>query len=166
MDVITLYMSLHIKTYIASTSFDLFCFYPWPYILNVKNCINQIADVFSISIWGRILNFLKSFGFTWNAIAYMLLVSRWTLVERRRVLEYGIIDLVVFSKISSENLDNLIWSYRIIHDLGYGHSMLLGHLHSIGLNVQQKSVKESLVRGNLNGCPCSGWKLLGGKRKL
>lgn len=136
MDVITLYMSLHIKTYIASTSFDLFCFYPWPYILNVKNCINQIADVFSISIWGRILNFLKSFGFTWNAIADMLLVSRWTLVERRRVLEYGIIDLVVFSKISSENLDNLIWSYRIIHDLGYGHSMLLGHLHSIGLNVQ------------------------------
>ena len=129
-------MSLHIKTYIASTSFDLFCFYPWPYILNVKNCINQIADVFSISIWGRILNFLKSFGFTWNAIADMLLVSRWTLVERRRVLEYGIIDLVVFSKISSENLDNLIWSYRIIHDLGYGHSMLLGHLHSIGLNVQ------------------------------
>ena len=163
MDVITLYMSLHIKTYIASTSFDLFCFYPWPYILNVKNCINQIADVFSISIWGRILNFLKSFGFTWNAIADMLLVSRWTLVERRRVLEYGIIDLVVFSKISSENLDNLIWIYRIIHDLGYGHSMLLGHLHSIGLNVQQKSVKESLVRGNLNGCHMQWLEIIGRK---
>ena len=148
-------MSLCIKTYIASTSYDLFCFYSWPYILNVKTCINQIADVFSISIWDevwRILNFLKSFGFTWNAIADMLLVSRWTLVERRRVLEYGIMDLVVFSKISNDSLDNLIWSYRIIHGLGYGRSMILGHLHSIGLDVQQKRVKESLVRVNLNGC--------------
>ena len=82
----------------------------------------------------------------------MLLVSRWTLVERRRVLEYGTMDLVVFSKISNDSLDNLIWSYRIIHGLGYGRSMILGHLHSIGLDVQQKRVKESLVRVNLNGC--------------
>ena len=35
----------------------------------------------------------KSLGFTWNAIADVLLVSRWTL--RRRVLEYGITDLAI-----------------------------------------------------------------------
>ena len=41
------------------------------------------------------LLYFKSLGFTWNAIADMLLVSRWTL--RRRVIEYGITDLVGFA---------------------------------------------------------------------
>ena len=38
------------------------------------------------------LVYFKSLGFTWNSIADMLLVSRWTL--RRRVIEYRITDLV------------------------------------------------------------------------
>ena len=46
------------------------------------------------------LLYFKSLGFTWNAITDMLLLLRWTL--RQRVLEYGIIDSVRFSKISDE----------------------------------------------------------------
>ena len=52
------------------------------------------------------LLYFKSLGFAWNAIADMLLVSRWSL--RRRVLEYGMRDLVGFNKISNDELDILI----------------------------------------------------------
>ena len=54
--------------------------------------------------------YFKSLCFTWNAIADMLLVSKWT--SRRRVIEYGITDLVGFSKISNDEWDNLIRDYR------------------------------------------------------
>ena len=92
----------------------------------------------------------KSLGFTSNAIADILLISRWTL--RRRVMEYGITDLVRFSKISNDELDKLIRDYRNIHGLACGHSMILGHLNSIGIKVQQKRVTESLVRVDPDGC--------------
>ena len=73
----------------------------------------------------------------------MLLVSRWTL--RRRAIEYGITDLVEFSKISNDELDNLIRDNRNMHGLARGRSLILGHLNS-KLKVQQKHVTESLVR--------------------
>ena len=103
------------------------------------------------------LLYFKSLGFTWNAIADMLLVSRWTL--RRRVIEYGITDLVGFSKISNDELDNLIRDYRNIHGLACGRSMILGHLNSIGIKVQQKRVTESLVRVDPDGCHMR-WSLI------
>ena len=46
------------------------------------------------------LLYFKSLGFTWNATADMLVALRWTF--RRRVLEYGIINLVVFGKIFND----------------------------------------------------------------
>ena len=61
------------------------------------------------------LLYFKSLGFASNAIADMLLVSRWTL--RRRVLEYGMRDLVRFNKISNDELDNLFRDHRNIHGL-------------------------------------------------
>ena len=80
----------------------------------------------------------------------MLLVSRWTL--RQMVLEYGILDLVGFSKVSNDELDNLILDYRNKHGLACGRSMISGHLNSIGIKVQQKRVTESLVRVDPDGC--------------
>ena len=68
----------------------------------------------------------------------MPLASRWTL--RRRVLKYGITDLVGFSKISNDEWDNSIRDYRNIHGLASGRSMILGHLNSIVIKVQQKRV--------------------------
>ena len=104
----------------------------------------------------------ESLAFAWNAIADMQLVSGWTL--RRRVLDYGITDLVGFSKIFDDELDNLIRDYRNIHGLACGRSMILGHLSSLGINVQQKLLRKSLVRFDPDGCHLR-WslKLLEGK---
>ena len=77
--------------------------------------------------------YFKSLGFTWNAIADMLLVSKWT--SRRRVIEYGITDLVGFSKISNDESDNLIRDYRNTHGLACGRSIILGHLNSMERKV-------------------------------
>ena len=73
------------------------------------------------------LLYFKLLGFTWDTIADTLLASRWIL--RQRVLEFGIIDLVGFSKISNDELGNLIRDYQNIHGLACRHSMILGHLN-------------------------------------
>ena len=82
---------------------------------------------------GELFLYFKPFGFTWNAIADTVLVSRWTL--RRRVIEYGITDLVGFSKISNDELDNSIRDYRNTYGLACGRSMILGHLNSMEIKV-------------------------------
>ena len=84
------------------------------------------------------LLYFKSLSFTWNTIADMLLVSRWTL--RRRILEYEITDLVGFSKISNDELDNLIRDYRNVHGLACGRPMIL------------RRVNESLIHVDPDGC--------------
>ena len=66
--------------------------------------------------------YFKSLAFTWNAIGDMQLFSGWTL--RRSVLDYGITDLVGFSKISNDELDNLIQDYRNIHSFACFRSMI------------------------------------------
>ena len=68
------------------------------------------------------------------------------------MIEYGITDLVRFSKISNDELDKLIWDYQNIHGFACGHSMILGHLNSIEIKVQQKRVTESLVLVDPDGC--------------
>ena len=89
-------------------------------------------------------------GWIWYAIADMLLVSRCTL--RQRVVEYEITVLVGLSKISNDGLDNLIRDYWNIYGIACGHSMILGHLNSIGIKVKQKCVTESLARVDSDGC--------------
>ena len=51
------------------------------------------------------------------------------------MLKYGITDLVGFSKISNDELVNLIRDCRNIHGLACGRSMILGQLNSIGIKV-------------------------------
>ena len=89
-------------------------------------------------------------GRIWYAISDMLLVSRCTL--RQRVVEYEITVLVRLSKISNDELDNLIRNYWNIYGIACGHSMILGHLSSIGIKVKQKCVTESLARADSDGC--------------
>ena len=52
---------------------------------------------------------LRSFGFTWEKISEMLLVSRWTL--RRRVVEFGLDHTTGFSEISNEQLDTIVTQF-------------------------------------------------------
>ena len=68
------------------------------------------------------------------------------------VLEYGILDLVGFSKISNDELDNLIRDYRNKYGLACGRSIKSGHLNSLGIKVQQKLVTERLVRVDPDDC--------------
>ena len=92
----------------------------------------------------------------------MLLVPRWTF--RSRVLEYGIIDLAAFYKISNDKLGNLIWGCQNMHGFPCRCYMTLGYLNSIGIIVQQMLVMESLVYVNPDDC-CMRWPLITGREK-
>ena len=80
----------------------------------------------------------------------MLLVSKCSL--RRRVLEYGITGFLGLSKISNDELNNFIPDYRNIHRIKCGRSMILAHLYSIRIKIQQKGVTENLVRVDPHIC--------------
>ena len=58
----------------------------------------------------------------------------------------------------------MIWDYRNIHGLACGRFMILGHLKSIGIKVQQKRVTESLVRVDPDGCHMP-WPLINRSEK-
>ena len=77
-------------------------------------------------------------------MAEILLVSGWTLL--RRVREYGIENQTGFSSITDDDLDNIIRDFKINHGNFCGRSMILGHLSSIALRVQQQRVSKTLVR--------------------
>ena len=74
--------------------------------------------------------YFKSLGFIWNVFADMLLVSSETL--RRRIVEYGITDLIGFRNISNDETEILIWDYRKIHGFACGRLKVLVHFNSIG----------------------------------
>ena len=50
---------------------------------------------------------------------------------RRRIVEYGITDLIGFRKISNDESEILFWDYRKIHGFACGHLMILVYLNSI-----------------------------------
>ena len=85
----------------------------------------------------------RELGFTWTEISDMLLVSRWTI--RRRIKEYGLENVLGYSKISDEELDKLIFEYKQKHGIACGRSMVLGYLKSCNLRIQQHRVTQSLT---------------------
>ena len=87
---------------------------------------------------------LRSFGFTWEKISEMLLVSRWTL--RRRVVEFGLDHTTGFSEISNEQLDTIVTQFLTNHGNLVGYSIVSGHLRSLGLRVQRDRIRESIRR--------------------
>ena len=56
---------------------------------------------------------LRSLHFTWDKIAKMFGISRWTLL--RRVREYGLGPLSRFSVISDTEIDNLVKDFMSKH---------------------------------------------------
>ena len=90
-----------------------------------------------------ILN-LRQIGYKWTNIASMLLVSRTTLW--RRVREMGIQDATGYSDVTDDELDSIIRSYKEIHGAACGRSMVIGHLATIGLRVQQRRISKALNR--------------------
>ena len=94
-----------------------------------------------LEISEEVLLQFRSFGFKWQQIADMLLVSRWTI--RRRVEEFGIRDMTGFSEITDDQLDVNIRQF--VHDHGnqVGCGIITGHL---GIRVQRRRVRAALTR--------------------
>ena len=104
----------------------------------------------------------RSLGFKWNYIADMFLVSRWTI--RRRVVEFGLSDVLGYSTISDDELGRFDSEYRQAHGVMCGRSMVTGYLKSIGTNVQQHRVTQLLLRVDPTGSRIR-WSLIIRRRK-
>ena len=87
---------------------------------------------------------LRSLGFSWEDIARMLLVSRWTV--HRRVSDFGLNHLPRFSDVADEQLDSKVSAFQREHGCLVGSSMVLGQLRSEGLIIQRERVRKCLAR--------------------
>ena len=72
---------------------------------------------------------LREIGHSWNTIAKMFLVSRWTIL--RRVNEYNLYNLRRFSDISDNDLNELVRTILREHGNFVGFSLVYGHLESM-----------------------------------
>ena len=93
-----------------------------------------------VRIQEEILLHFRNIGYLWKELAEFLLVSRWTIL--RRVREYGIENQTTFSSITRD----FSRDFKKNHGNFCRRSMILGHLSSIGLRVQQRRVSKALVR--------------------
>ncbi|XP_068742975.1 uncharacterized protein [Montipora capricornis] len=98
----------------------------------------------SFQIPQEMLEDLRGFGFSWQTIADILGVSRWTIY--RRVQEYGLKSMTDFSLMSDGELDNIISEYMNQHGKTTGQSYITGYLRSKGLRVQRSRVRQSMAR--------------------
>uniref|UniRef100_A0A7M5X2K0 Integrase catalytic domain-containing protein n=1 Tax=Clytia hemisphaerica TaxID=252671 RepID=A0A7M5X2K0_9CNID len=85
---------------------------------------------------------LREIGHSWNTIANMFRVSRWTIL--RRVNDFELNHLSRFADISDADLNNLVSSFLREHGNFVGFSLVYGHLKSRGIHVQQKRIKDSI----------------------
>ena len=51
--------------------------------------------------------------------------------------------MIGFHKISSDDLENLIWDYQKIQGLACGHLITLEHLNSIGIKVAEACKRKT-----------------------
>ena len=91
----------------------------------------------------ELLENLRSLGCTWNQIAQMLRVSRWTIYCR--VEEYGL-GCSRWSNISDDQLDEVIRGFMSRHGTTTGQSNLLGYIRSLGHLVQHERVRAAINR--------------------
>ena len=63
-------------------------------------------------------------------------------------MEFGLSDVLGYSNISDDELDRFVSKYRQAHGVMCGRSMVTGYLKSIGINVQQHRVTQSLARAD------------------
>ena len=87
---------------------------------------------------------LRSLGFSWEDIARMLVVSRWTI--HRRVSEFGLNHLPRFGDVTDEQLDSKVSAFLREHGCLVGSSMFLGHLRSERLIILRERVCKCLAR--------------------
>ena len=98
----------------------------------------------SYKVPAELLEELRGMGLSWKKIAAMFGVSRWTIA--RRVQEYGLGHLAIFSDITDNQLDNLIRGFIERHGLTTGEPYLRGHIRALGYHVQRHRIRESITR--------------------
>ena len=87
---------------------------------------------------------LRALGFSWSKIASLLGVSRWTLL--RRVEKFGLHVTRGFSDVADEELDKLVKRYISCHGATSGQQFISGYIKSLGLRVQRRKIRESMIR--------------------
>ena len=93
----------------------------------------------------EVIENLRASGFyTWEEIARMLQVSRWTIY--RRVREYGLENLGRFTEITDDELDSLMRDYISRHGNTTGESYIIGYIKSLNLRLQRDRIRDSLTR--------------------
>ena len=100
----------------------------------------------AFDISAELLEDLLGLGFTYTRIAQMLGVSRWTI--SRRIKDYGLEDFGSFSKLSDDELEDVVRGYIREHGATRGQVYVKGYLRSLGLRVQRIIVRECLARLN------------------
>ena len=97
-----------------------------------------------VFIPAEVLEDLREVGFTWDQIAKMFCVSRWTIMCR--VQSLGLQSLTRFSDITDQQIDDITMNYITNHGRTTGESYLRGHFRSLGYNIPRRSVRASLNR--------------------
>ena len=94
------------------------------------------------------LTALLDHHFKTTDIARLFNVSARTI--RRRIIQYGLEEVVTYSKLSDTQLDDITQSF-VHHHPHSGRRSYDGFLRSVGLRVQQTRVRESLLRVDRRG---------------
>jgi len=97
-----------------------------------------------VNIPKSVLIELRSLGFSWNKISKIFQVSRWTIY--RRIREFNLEELQMFSNISDDELDQIITEYISRHGPTTGEPILSGYLRSKGYTVQRRRIRSSINR--------------------
>ena len=87
---------------------------------------------------------LRGLNFSWNKIAEIFGVSRFTI--SRRVTEYGLSELQKFSSITDEEVDEIVRDYMSRHGSTTGEPFLTGYFRSLGVHIQRRRVRSSINR--------------------
>ena len=99
----------------------------------------------AFDISSELLEDLLGLGFySHTKISEMLGISRWTI--SRRVRDYGLQDFTEFSKLSDNELDNIVEDFILQHGTTCGQVYIAGYIRSLGLRVQRSRIRKCMAR--------------------
>ena len=107
-------------------------------VLNVNTVSEGNPGRPKISIRQDVLEELRGLGFSWEKIAKILNVSRWTVL--RRVEEFDLHDLRRFTDITDEEVDNIIKDYMSRHGATTREQFMSGFFRSKGIVIQRRRI--------------------------
>ena len=97
----------------------------------------------SYNISSEALEELCAFSFTWDKIAKILGVSRWTVLRRKE--KFGLQEMREFSNTTDQELDELARNHISNHGATSGQGYIARYIKSLGLRVQCRRIRESMT---------------------